>query len=112
LALSLMCLVSLAFAQKKPLTHDVYDDWKSLTSVNISSDGVWAGYRINPQVGDAVLELKNLNTNESITVDRVSRYSFSANGQYVAAEAELTKDNVVNVSLVAGLERNYSNPDG
>ena len=33
-------------------------------------------------------------------------------GQYVAAEAELTKDNVVNVSLVAGLERNYSNPDG
>ncbi len=86
LTLSLMCLVSLAFAQKKPLTHDVYDDWKSLTSVNISSDGVWAGYRINPQVGDAVLELKNLNTNESITVDRVSRYSFSANGQYVAAE--------------------------
>lgn len=84
--LSIMCLVSLAFAQKKPLTHDVYDDWKSLASVNISNDGIWAGYRINPQVGDAVLELKNLNTNASITVDRVSRYSFSANSQYVAAE--------------------------
>ena len=33
-------------------------------------------------------------------------------GQYVQAEAILTRDNVVNVSLVAGLERNYSNPDG
>lgn len=83
-----MCLASLAFAQKKPLTHDVYDDWKSLASVSISNDGVWAGYRINPQVGDAVLELKNLNTNESITVDRVSRYTFSASGQYVAAEVK------------------------
>ena len=31
-------------------------------------------------------------------------------GQYVKAESTLTKDNVVNVSLVAGLERNYSNP--
>lgn len=88
LTLSLLCFVSLAFAQKKPLTHDVYDDWKSITSVNISSDGVWAGYRINPQVGDAVLQLKNLNTNKSITVDRVSRYSFSANGQFVAAEVK------------------------
>ncbi len=86
--LSLICLVSLAFAQKKPLTHDVYDDWKSIASVSISNDGVWAGYRINPQVGDATLELKNLNTNESITIDRVSRYAFSANGQYVAAEVK------------------------
>lgn len=86
LTLGLLCFVALAFAQKKPLTHDVYDDWKSLTSVNISNDGKWAGYRINPQVGDAVLELKNLDTNETIRVDRVSRYSFSSNGQYVAAE--------------------------
>ena len=33
-------------------------------------------------------------------------------GQYVQTEAILTRDNIVNVSLVAGLERNYSNPDG
>lgn len=31
-------------------------------------------------------------------------------GQYVQAESTLTRDNIVNVSLVAGLERNYSNP--
>jgi hypothetical protein len=31
-------------------------------------------------------------------------------GQYVQATSQLTEDNIVNVSLVAGLERNYSNP--
>lgn len=85
LTLCLASLVSLVYAQKKAITHDVYDDWKSIASTSLSSDGVWAGYRINPQVGDAVLQLTNLNTNEKITVDRVSRYSFSADGQFVAA---------------------------
>ncbi|OEK04151.1 S9 family peptidase [Roseivirga misakiensis] len=94
LLLGSMCLVAMAFAQKKPLTHDVYDDWKSLTSVSLSSDGVWAGYRINPQVGDAVLELTNLNSNKKITVDRVSRYSFSSDGKFVAAVVKPAYDDV------------------
>jgi len=88
MTLALVCLVSLAFAQKKPLTHDVYDDWKSLTSTNISNDGVWAGYRVAPQVGDAVLTLRNLNTDKELTIDRVSRYQFSSNSQFVAAEVK------------------------
>lgn len=83
----MLCLLSSAlFAQKQPLTHDVYDDWKSIQTVRLSDDGNWVAYRIAPQVGDAVLELKNLNTDEVITVDRVSRYAFSANSQFVAAE--------------------------
>lgn len=32
------------------------------------------------------------------------------NGQYVQANSVITESNVVNISLVAGLERNYSNP--
>lgn len=79
-------LVVQASAQKKPLTHDVYDDWKSIASVNISNDGNWAAYRITPQEGDAVLKLRNLENDTEITIDRVSRYVFSANSQYVAAE--------------------------
>jgi len=34
LMLALLCLVSLAFAQKKPITHDVYDDWKSIARLS------------------------------------------------------------------------------
>lgn len=75
-----------ASAQKKPLTHDVYDDWKGIQSVSISNDGNWAAYRVAPQVGDAVLKLRNLNNDEVMTIDRVSRYTFSANSQFVAAE--------------------------
>ena len=88
LTIALVCMATLAFAQKKPLTHDVYDDWKNLTSTNISNDGNWAGYRITPQVGDAILKLRNLNTDEEITIDRVSRYQFSSNSQFVAAEVK------------------------
>jgi len=85
----MLCLLSAAlFAQKQPMTHDVYDDWKSLQTVSLSDDGNWVAYRIAPQVGDAVLELKNLNSNEVIKVDRVSRYAFSANSQFVAAEVK------------------------
>ena len=82
-----MCLMSVALhAQKQPLTHDVYDDWKGLQSVRLSSDGNWAAYRITPQVGDATLELRNLETEQLISVDRVSKYAFSANAMFVAAE--------------------------
>ena len=87
-----ICLVFSAQAQKIPLTHEVYDDWKSIQSVNISNDGTWAAYRIAPQVGDAVLQIRNLNTDEVITVDRVSNYRFSANGQYLAAEIKPAYD--------------------
>ena len=45
-------------------------------------------------------------TDRSITVVCIT----DDTGQYVAAQSTLTEDNVVNVSLVAGLERNYSNP--
>ncbi|MFT6828676.1 MAG: hypothetical protein ACJAZV_001969, partial [Roseivirga sp.] len=47
----MVLLVLQATAQKKPLTHDVYDDWKSIQSTNISNDGNWAAYAINPQAG-------------------------------------------------------------
>ncbi|WP_420385941.1 S9 family peptidase [Roseivirga sp.] len=77
---------TLSWAQKKPLTHDVYDDWKGIQSVNISNDGNWAGWRIAPQVGDATLEIRNLNNNQTIKIDRVSRYAFSHNSAFVVGE--------------------------
>jgi len=45
---------------KKPLTHDVYDGWKSLGERIISNNGKYVGYSINPQVGDGVLYVKAL----------------------------------------------------
>lgn len=86
LTLLFALMVSVSWAQKKPLTHDVYDDWKGIQSTSISNDGNWAGWRFAPQVGDAVLEIRNLNNDQSITIDRVSRYSFSNNSAFVVGE--------------------------
>ena len=45
-------------------------------------------------------------SDRAITIVAIS----DTNGQYVSTTSTLTRDNVVNASLVAGLERNYSNP--
>ena len=86
-------------AQKQPLTHEVYDDWKNIQSINISNDGSWAGYRVVPQVGDAVLKLRKLSSEEEMTIDRVSRYRFSHNSQYVVAEIKPEYDKVREMKL-------------
>ena len=46
---------AIAFAQKKPLDHTVYDAWESFGERLISNDGRWVVYTITPQEGDADL---------------------------------------------------------
>ena len=38
--------------QKKPLDHTVYDEWQSINNSQISNDGKWIVYEVNPQEGD------------------------------------------------------------
>lgn len=62
LLLPLLALAGVAHGQKKtktpppppkkPLTHAVYDSWKSVTYRTLSNDGAWAIYTANPQEGD------------------------------------------------------------
>lgn len=73
---------------EKPLTHDVYDGWKSISSTSLSKDGNWLGYRIAPQEGDDLLEIQNLETKEILQVERVSRYVFSTNSDFIIAEVK------------------------
>ncbi len=44
-----------ASAQKKPLDHDVYDSWQSVSGVAISPNGRVITYAVNPQEGDGTL---------------------------------------------------------
>src|SRR5437867_2889818 len=52
-----------AAALKKPITHDVYDSWKSIQGTKLSRDGVWLVYALTPQDGDGRLVVRNLKTN-------------------------------------------------
>jgi dipeptidyl aminopeptidase/acylaminoacyl peptidase len=48
----------LAFSQKKPLDHTVYDGWQSISEHAISNDGKFVVYTINPQEGDGELVIQ------------------------------------------------------
>lgn len=87
LTLAMFC-ISLASAQKKPLTHDVYDGWKSIASTTLSKDGKWLGYRITPQEGDDLLEIQNIETKEILQIERVSRFMFTSNSDFAMAEVK------------------------
>jgi len=67
------------FAQKPPLDHSVYDNWKSITDAEVSQTGQFIHYQITPQEGDAVLELKSENNELLFSLPRV-------------ADAKLTQD--------------------
>jgi dipeptidyl aminopeptidase/acylaminoacyl peptidase len=45
---------------KKPITHDVYDKWRSIQGTRIARDGSWLVYALVAQDGDGELVVKNL----------------------------------------------------
>ncbi|NLZ20282.1 MAG: prolyl oligopeptidase family serine peptidase [Bacteroidales bacterium] len=59
-----------AWAQKKPLDHDVYDGWQSVAAVQLSPDGRLLSYEIRPQEGDGTLYVKDLTNGTEISVPR------------------------------------------
>jgi len=55
--LLLVCIQ--AIAQKKPITHAVYDSWQSINERNISRNGRWVVFTVTPQEGDATLIIES-----------------------------------------------------
>jgi hypothetical protein len=84
LTLTLLLFTSLGYAQKKPLNHTVYDAWESIASKRLSNNGVWAGYAIAQQEGDATLYLSNLTNTSKIKVNRSATVQFSSDSKYAA----------------------------
>lgn len=55
---------------KKPLTHEVYDGWKSVGERTISNDGNYIVYAINAQEGDGEMIIQNVKTGYKKTIAR------------------------------------------
>jgi hypothetical protein len=80
-------------AQKKVITHDVYDSWKSIQGTKISADGTWIAYALTPQEGDGELVLRNLKTNAEIRAPRGRDPLITSDNTFVVyAIAPLKKD--------------------
>ncbi|MBS1496268.1 MAG: prolyl oligopeptidase family serine peptidase [Bacteroidetes bacterium] len=66
----LLLLPVVSHAQKKTLTHAVYDGWKSLAERYVSNDGNYIVYAINPQEGDGEMIIQNSKTNYKVVIER------------------------------------------
>lgn len=84
-----ICLIFALFvlqqinAQKKVLDHTVYDNWQSIGDKAISNNGRYIAYNILQQEGDALLEVKDIVTNNSISISRGYDFKFTANNNYL-----------------------------
>ncbi len=72
-------ITPLSTVQKIPLTHDVYDSWKEIGEKQLTNDGSYLVYALNPQEGDGRLVFHSL---KSAKIDSVKR----------GAELGLTQD--------------------
>jgi hypothetical protein len=83
-----LAAVSLSAGQdaprKKPITHDVYDSWRSIQGTSVSRDGTWLVYALVPQDGDGELVARNLKTDAEYRHPRGKSPVVTADGQFVA----------------------------
>ena len=85
LLLLAFCLwVSTASAQqKKSLSHDDYASWNTLSDQQVSPDGQWLVYEVNPQQGDGTLYIRHFESGSEVLIPRGAGALFSPGGGYV-----------------------------
>jgi dipeptidyl aminopeptidase/acylaminoacyl peptidase len=88
--LSLVVLLGWAFMpaaaaaqQKRPLSYDAYNGWRSIQGTQISRDGTWLVYALVPEEGDGELVARNLQTGREYRQARGRSPVISADGRYV-----------------------------
>lgn len=81
LLLSAVGLTALNAQDKTPLDHSVYDSWESLGNISIPYNGKYLIYSVNPQEGDNILTLFDLQKNEKKELPRGKDAVISINGQ-------------------------------
>jgi dipeptidyl aminopeptidase/acylaminoacyl peptidase len=84
-------------ADKKALTAEDYTRWKSINSPEISGDGKWVSYTLqltNTAQGDTkpVLHLRNLETNQDVTIPNATGGTFSADSRWIAYLVETPRE--------------------
>lgn len=79
--LFLLSAFTVVSAQKKPLDHSVYDSWKSINSTQLTSDGQYLLYEVNPQEGDGRLIIRRLSDGKELIVPRGYKAQVAKNNQ-------------------------------
>ena len=83
------CWTSNALAQKKPLDHDVYDSWQSVSGVKRSDDGRVLVWNVNPQEGDGTLYVRSFASLRMTNASRMTKKSRAAGHSERSEESTL-----------------------
>ena len=78
-----------ALAQKKPLDHDVYDSWQSVSGVKRSDDGRVLVWNVNPQEGDGTLYVRSFASLRMTNASRMTKKSRAAGHSERSEESTL-----------------------
>lgn len=74
--LTVVCAFQMS-AQQRPITPDDYDSWKFIKNSQLSDNGLWVGYEVDPLTGDGMLYIENPNEDIKYSIPRGTRLSFS-----------------------------------
>ncbi|MET4083216.1 hypothetical protein ABIB40_003185 [Pedobacter sp. UYP30] len=77
-------VASIAYAQKKPLDHSVYNTWESIGSKVLFNNGLWASYGVVQQEGNSVLYFYNTKESKKINFQRGVKPGFSNDSKFAA----------------------------
>ncbi len=84
---SFACNVALAQSPaKKILGHEEFDTWKEIQQPQISDDGRWVMYELNPDIGDGKLFVYDGTTGKDRSFERGKSAKISADSRFVVFE--------------------------
>lgn len=75
----------------RPLTYDVYANWRSIQGTQLSRDGQWVAYALVAQEADGELVVRHLTDGREWRSPRGTAPVFSADGRYVAFAVQPTR---------------------
>ena len=93
---------------KRPLTHDDYDSWKSIVRQQISVDGKWILYLETPQDGEADIVVKNIKTGKEYR--HTIGYSGEGTDSEREANSKFTYDSTHVVFLISPSKQKSKKP--
>lgn len=130
ITIALIAISVSIYGQKKPLDHSVYDNWKSIGSVQVSDNGKFSIYQVNAQEGDGSLVVLNLTNMHQKTFERGTSAKITPDGKFAAfsikplfsqtKEArikkskpeQMPKDTLVVYNLLTGEVKNFPHLKG
>jgi dipeptidyl aminopeptidase/acylaminoacyl peptidase len=76
-------LLAAPLVAQRPLDHDAYDRWKTISQERLSRDGAWLSYLLDREQGDDTLKARSTAGSAEHTIPRGRDARFSPDGRYL-----------------------------